>query len=918
MESPLANDNSIHLRGVRTNNLKNVDVAIPLGGYTVVTGKSGSGKSSLVFDTLYGEAYRRYTESLSSFARQYLKSLPKPEIDDVKNIPAAIAVKQTRAGKNNRSTVGTMTELDDLLRVVFAHGSEVHCCGKVLRKESNKSACEDSYKRWPDQQVLVMASMEHWSKLKASELKTHLAGQGFTRAYVNEEIVRIEGTPAKTLKEGYVIIDRVKLSETNFHRMMESCGLGFKLGRGTLTLLGPDNDQAVYSSRLECMTCKEVFLDPSPSLFNFNSPLGACDSCQGFGRVPVLDHYKIFPHDGESVLSHGVAPWNFGKHVAYFRVAINSAKARGIDPAKTFDSYSDDDWDWIYNGDGGSFKGVQGYFAWLDSKKYKAHYRIHSARFHSYDICDLCEGQRLKPSVLKYKVENSNFSEVSGLTLKNLEQWFQDVGTVEDQNKSVSVGMEEAVKEAVMRLTYLITIGVHYLHLGRSSKTLSGGEVQRINMARSLGSNLTDTLFCLDEPSSGLHPRDSQNLLSVIKSLRDQGNTVVVVEHEQGIIEGADYLIQVGPAAGHEGGEITYSGVPTKQGQGKVSWNFSDKKPSKASLISIKDASIHNLKNVTASMPLNSMVVVCGVSGSGKTSLVKHTFFPLLCQAIGKAWEGEEFPESSSLEPASILEPIKDAFLMSQEPIGRSTRSNIASYLGMFTEIRKIFSNTVMAKAQGIKPGFFSFNVSGGRCEECKGLGVIEEDLSFLGDMEVTCPKCQGLRFQESVLDIKYKDRNLLEVLGLTVAEAKAFFFDVPKILKTLNLVQEVGMDYITLGQHTSSFSGGEAQRLKILSFLLENKNAEPRIFIFDEPTTGLSDTDVKSLTEQFRLLINKGHSVVVVEHHLGVIKSADWVLEMGPEAATAGGQLVFQGRPEDLAKQQTITGNFLRSYDSN
>lgn len=907
----------IKLKGVTTNNLKNIDVEIPLGAFTVVTGKSGSGKSSLVFDTLYGESYRRYVESLSSFARQYLKALPKPQVAEVANIPAAIAVKQSKAGQNNRSTVGTLTELDDLMRLIFARGSDIFCCGHPVKKENGKSITEFLFKTHPDKTLMIMASMSLWERLKAKELKEQLASQGFTRAWVNGQLLRIEDTPAKSLKTGYVVLDRIRGTKENYHRCMESCELALKLGRGQASILADDGEVQSFSKHLLCPDCSRVYREPSVSLFNFNNPLGACEDCQGFGRSAVLDHDKIIPNLDDNLDAGGVAPWNFGQHTAYISLARNSARANGIDPRKAFRQYTEDDWEWLYNGDSkGSFKGIQGYFSWLDRKKYKAHYRIHSARFHSYICCETCQGMRLKPEVLNYRVLDKNFSEIGLMTLASLKDWlltleksYQESGFL-----SSASSLQEVVTEALMRLEYLNKIGVQYLNLQRASKTLSGGEVQRINMARSLGSQLTGTLFCLDEPSAGLHPRDSHNLIDIIKSLRQQGNTVVVVEHEKSLMESADHVLEIGPEAGYQGGDLVYQGPPAKLPPAvTVPWSFTKFTPQKKQVLTLKGARTHNLRDITVSIPINALTVVCGVSGSGKTSLVRHTLYPALAAFYGKVSSYDTEASFDSIGPESLIEVFEDIFLMSQEPIGRSTRSNIGTYLGIYGEVRKLFAETPKAQGLSLKPGYFSFNVPGGRCEDCKGLGQVEEDLSFLGNMNVTCPSCQGLRFQESALDIRYRDHSLLDILGMTVTEARTFFFDQPKIAKILDLVLSVGLGYVTLGQNTSSFSGGEGQRLKILSFLLENKDGKPRLFIFDEPTTGLSDRDVWKLLEQFRMLLAKGHTVIVVEHHLGVIKSSDWVVELGPEAAEAGGQLVFQGPPQDLEKQDSVTAKYLK-----
>lgn len=909
----MESQDGISLVGVKTNNLKSIDVSFPVGQYTVVTGKSGSGKSSLVFDTLYGESYRRYVESLSSFARQYLKALPKPELEEVKNLPASIAVRQSSAGQSNRSTVGTMTELLDLLRVIYTHLSKVYCCGKLVVQHDAKSVATRLHQSYPSEQVLIMAQLPPMTSLKASEIKKQLLAQGFSRAFFKDKVHRIEDLSALQVRESLTIISRLKVDESHLAQVKEACDLAFRLGKGKMLVLVKDQ-LLEFSNKMDCDICGKQYFQPSQQLFNFNNPMGACEQCQGFGRVAELDPSKIIPDLESSLDQQGVAPWNFGRSAAVYDVAKKSARLRGLDTKKAFKSYTKAEMDWLFAGDQkGSFKGIQGFFAWLDRKKYKAHYRIHAARFHSYHTCPSCLGRRLKKESLACKIKKLDISEVGAMPLKDLASWIDSLKLEARKNQAQggAMGALEAIDEASSRLYYLNKIGLHYLNLERSSKTLSGGELQRINLARSLGSMLTDTLFCLDEPSAGLHPRDSHNLLEIIRELRDQGNTVVVVEHEIGLIREADYHIVIGPGAGSKGGELSYCGTPkTNQKTSAISW-----KPLgglKQQFLLLSGANIHNLKNVKAKIPIQSLTVVCGVSGSGKTSLIRHSLYPLVCQHIGKAWEGE-YEVSGSVGPARLLRQFKDVILVGQEGLGRSSRSNIATYLGVYTEVRKLFSQTIEARSQKLMPGYFSFNVSGGRCETCKGLGVIEEDLSFLGTMKVTCHDCQGLRFKSSALNIRYREKNLLDILQMTVLEAREFFYDNAAIKKVLDLVADLGMGYLTLGQHTSSFSGGEAQRLKIISFLLENKDKHSRLFIFDEPSTGLSDQDVLYLLDQFKRLLEQGHTLIVVEHHHGIIQSADWVLELGPEAADEGGSLVFEGSATELLAAKTVTGKYIK-----
>ncbi len=917
MTSP---DESIELRGVRTHNLKNIDLRLPLGRLTVVTGVSGSGKSSLVFDTLYGESYRRYVESLSSYARQYLKQLPKPELDEVLNLPPAIAVKQAKSGLSQRSTVGTMTEINDILRILFGHLSEIICCGELVAKATGRTLTLDAFQRWPGQRVLLLASMDAWGKLKATDLKLQLETQGFTRCYLEGKVQRIDETKAADLKRSLVVFDRLLLQEENRSRCLEAAELTLRLGRGEATLVGEDGLQRSYFKQLKCPHCHTEYQEPSPTLFNYNHPLGACEKCQGFGRVAVKDRNKIIPNMESTLLESGVAPWNFGDHDAMYKLARKSAEARGMDASKPFKKYSTADWEWLYAGDPkGRFDGIMGYFTWLDSKKYKAHYRIHSARFHTYVGCESCAGVRLNKKALACSLQGKNFADLSALTMRDLELWFVQLSalpaSMETQRRAAA---QEAIQEGEQRLSYLLKMGLGYLSLGRSARTLSGGEVQRINMSRSLGSALTGTLFCLDEPSVGLHARDSQNLLAVIHELRDQGNTIVVVEHEKTLVQGAEYLVEIGPGAGHLGGQLVFHGSPKDYQKKTIEWPKSRPQDAKDLFLELKNARTHNLQGVTAKFLLRGLNVVCGVSGSGKTSLVRHTLYPMLSAVLGDE-DGEEQESSQvladELGPPAVLKNLSAVHFVSQEGIGRSSRSTIATYLGLYDHIRKILTDTPEAKSKGLKTGFFSFNVAGGRCETCKGLGYVIEDLSFLGEMPVTCAVCQGRQFMDEALSILYRERSLLDILQLTITQAREFFFDQPKLKAGLDQVIGMGLGYVTLGQNTSSFSGGEAQRLKLLRMMLDAADRKPSMLIFDEPSTGLSDTDVQQLLLQLLKLRDAGHTIVVVEHHMGFLQSADWLIEIGPEAAGAGGTIVYQGPPIGLQKvPESRTAPFLFS----
>ncbi|MBC7532079.1 MAG: excinuclease ABC subunit UvrA [Oligoflexus sp.] len=907
---------NIELSGIRTHNLKNFAIKFPLGKISVVTGVSGSGKSSLVFDTLYGEAYRRYVESLSSYARQYLKQMAKPDLDTVENLPPAIAVKQVRSGMNQRSTVGTMTELTDVMRIIFGHLSRVYCCGQELIKANGPYMANDAMALFPKQKLLFLAPLDEWGKLKAADLKLQLEAQGFTRCFVDGEVQKISEIKATDLKKSMIVVDRITSTPDSLSRMIEASELTLRLGRGRGVVRGEKGEMKAYNKQLVCPTCDTVYVEPSPTLFNHNHPQGACEKCQGFGRMPIKDRAKVTPDLEGSLFTDSVPPWNFGEHKMYYTMAKKSAKKRGIDFSKSFKNYTAAEWKWLYEGDGGEFDGINGYFTYLDSKKYKAHYRIHAARFTTYVLCDVCHGFRLNKKARACQINGQNFVDIVKYSVADLQVWFNSLTKLEDVTRTRIVAVEEAIQEGLLRLVYLMKMGLGYLSLNRSARTLSGGEVQRINMARSLGSALTGTLFCLDEPSVGLHVRDSHNLLEVILELRDQGNTIVIVEHEKTIIRGAEYLVEIGPGAGHRGGELVYSGDPKKYKFEEKAWPKGRPLGAKEKFLVLKNVQTHNLKNVEAQILLGGLNVVCGVSGSGKTSLIRHSLYPLLARALGQDVDDEESgDDQGTLGPSDALKALSSVHFVSQEGIGRSTRSTIATYLGFYDDIRKILATTPMAKAEDLTPGFFSFNVPGGRCETCKGLGYVVEDLSFLGEMPVTCSSCRGMQFTDEALSITYRGKNLHDILKLTIDEAREFFYEHTKLSRALDQIIGMGLGYVRLGQNTSSFSGGEAQRLKLLRLLLDAVDRKPTCLIFDEPSTGLSDKDVQQLLLQLLRLRDAGHTVIVVEHHLGLIAAADWLLEVGPEAASAGGTMVFQGPPAEIAKaKDSRTAPFLLS----
>ena len=904
----------IEVKGAATNNLKRVSVTLPIGELTVVTGVSGSGKSSLVFDTLYAESYRRYVESLSSYARQYLKALPKPELEDILNLPPVIAVKQSRSGANNRSTVGTLSEVYDGLQILFANLGESHChlCSRPVATYTNVTLARELIRNGG--RFVVGAPLASWLEDNSKGTLSFLVEQGFSKLMDSSgKVQRLDAQEDCLRKSDYLVVDRLAAEPSKLDRIAAACDTGFRLGGGVVGVFDGKVLRRYYSYPY-CDACGTNLPKKNTSMFSFNHPYGACSQCNGFGLDSLVDWSTVVPDHTSSIFARGVAPLNFGRHEGYYDDFFKAAKKRGFDSKTPFDSYNRSDWAWFKHGDGKKFGGMQSYFDWLDSKKYKPHYRIHAARYRRYETCSACNGTRLRPEARSVLVEGTSIDKLSDVSIVALASWFEKARKTV-AGEPAAIRLRETFEDVSSRLSYLQQAGLGYLSLNRASSTLSGGELQRLQMARCLGSSLTQTLYCLDEPTCGLHPADIRSLIGILQALRDQGNTVVVVEHDKQVMSKADYLVEVGPKAGHLGGEVIYSGRPprkSREGSSKPVTSVPGRPLKK--FIRLSKASCHNLKDVSIRVPTGALTVVCGVSGSGKSSLIRHGFFEALQGQLSESHNPVVPSHVGEVGPSSVVRELSGVDLIGQSPLGRNSRSTIATYLGVFDAIRELFAAEPRAKSLGLAKGSFSFNSPGGRCEVCAGMGTVREDLSFLGDVEVVCPACFGRQFDSDVLSVRYRGYTLTQILAMTVEQSLEVFHDIRKIVRSLSMAVDIGLGYLTLGQRLSSFSGGEAQRLKLLTLLARSRPATHEVLIFDEPTSGLSDFDVEKLLTQFVKLVDASNTVVVIEHHLSIIANADWIIEMGPGAGPDGGKVIFEGVVQDfLMCERSNTSRFLK-----
>lgn len=921
----------ILIKGARSNNLKNIDVRIPKNKLIVVTGLSGSGKSSLVMDTLYSEGQRRYVESLSSYARQFLDRMKKPDVDFIRGICPAIAVEQKVSTRNARSTVGSLTEIYDYLRLLFARvGKTISpVSGKEVQRHTVSDVVDFIFSLSEGTRVQLFAPLhdrDH-DRTIARELDM-MVQKGYTRIRYKGEIRRIEefvGSDVKILDvilgEGeadqiHLLIDRfaVRDDEDHRNRIADSVQTAFYESAGTCIVDVEDAGPREFNNRFELDGIE--FIEPVPALFNYNNPYGACPHCEGFGRIMGIDPDKVIPDPSRSIYEGAVACWSGEKSGRWLDAFIRRASKNDFPIHRPYQELTAEEKKLLWKGND-EINGIDDFFSELESKSYKIQNRVMLARYRGRTICPACDGGRLRPEATYVMVDGHSLPELAFWPVEELYTFFEDLKL----DKHAHQIAQRILLEIRNRLGTMCDVGLGYLTLERISSTLSGGETQRINLTRLLGSNLTSSLYLLDEPSIGLHPRDTHRLVEVLKNLRDLGNTVIVVEHEEEIIRSADVIIDIGPQAGIHGGEIVFNGsyesfINTAEHSLTHQYLTGAKSlpvPPRRNIVNkiqIKGARAHNLKGIDVTIPLQAMTVITGVSGSGKTSLVRYVLYPAVRAHLGEIFSGP----AAMGKLSGDLDLVGQVEFINQNPIGRSSRSNPITYVKAYDAIRKLFTDQQISKVRGYKPKHFSFNVEGGRCETCKGEGEIVVEMQFLADVKLQCEDCKGLRFKREILEVKYRGRNIADVLDLSISEAMDFFAEEEEIVRKIRPLYDVGLGYIKLGQSSSTLSGGEAQRVKLASFLGKESDENRILFIFDEPTTGLHFHDITKLLNALNALVELGHSIVIIEHNLEVVKAADWVVDLGPEGGDDGGNVVFQGSPDELVEEETsYTGKFLK-----
>lgn len=911
---------AIHIKGARLHNLKNIDVRIPRNQLTVITGLSGSGKSSLAFDTLYAEGQRRYVESLSSYARQFLGKLDKPNVDSIQGISPAIAIEQKVNSTNPRSTVGSSTELYDYLRLLYARIGTTYSpiSNEAVQRDTVSDVVDYILSHKKESKLLLLSPIALRPQQEPYTKAMLLGAAGFARIFCNNQVVRLDQLTPDFNAPFSLVVDRVVINQPDedfINRLSSAVDNAFYEGRGQCEVLSLENNELkTFNDRFE----KDgiLFDEPSIHLFNSNNPFGACKRCEGYGDVLGIDPELVIPDTRKSIYEGAIAPWNGERFSKYKEQLMAVATKVGISVHKPWHQLSEQEQDKVWNG-GPGFKGIYDFFEKIEEKTYKIQNRVLLSRYRGKSKCPSCKGSRLRKEASYVKINGYAITDLMNKSIKELKVVFD--------NLSLNAYQESVAKRILIeirtRLDYLDRVGLAYLTLSRKSNTLSGGESQRINLATSVGSSLVGSMYILDEPSIGLHSKDTENLISVLKALRDLGNTVIVVEHDEDIMKQADHIIDIGPLAGALGGHVvaqgTYAEFVKKESltaqylSNRLRIEIPPKRKRSTHAITFAGARLNNLKNIDVTIPLNTITAVTGVSGSGKSTLVRDIIYQGLLHHLG-GYQGP-FKHLDSLE--GDLKKIKAVEFVDQNPIGRSSRSNPVTYIKAYDDIRSLYASQKQSKLFSLQPKHFSFNVEAGRCETCKGEGTVTVEMQFMADVVLTCEDCKGKRFKEEILEVRFHEKSIYDLLQLTIDQAIEFFelHGQSKLAQKLQPLKDVGLGYVTLGQSSSTLSGGEAQRIKLASFLSKGSQSLPTLFIFDEPTTGLHFEDVKTLKKAFDALIANGHSILLIEHHLDLIKCADYVIELGPVGGTAGGHLISKGTPEEIATDsQSITAPYL------